>query len=113
MNEGIYEVSFYQNSAKQVDYGNGIVTIKGDAINGGDEGFIYRGTLSRDGDRVTGRIHVSKWSAAVPSVFSGLDDYHLDFTGDFTGDALDGWGTIVGMSHMTLWVSAHRIGDSA
>lgn len=113
MNEGIYEVSFYQNSSKQVDYGNGIVTIKEGAINGGDEGFIYRGRLSLDGDRATGRIHVSKWSLAVPSVFSGLDDYQLDFTGDFNGDALDGWGTIVGQPNMTLWISAHRVGDCA
>jgi S-adenosylmethionine synthetase len=113
MNEGIYEVSFYQNSTKQVDYGNGIVTIKGDAINGGDEGFIYRGKLSLDGNRVTGRVHVSKWSMAAPSVFSGLNDYHLDFVGDFNDDALDGWGTVVEVPNLTLWVSAHRIGDAA
>ncbi|WP_430391422.1 GrlR family regulatory protein [Dyella sp. 20L07] len=113
MSDGIYEVTFYQDSARQADFGTGIVTIKDGSINGGDEGFIYRGRLTYVEARVTGRIHVSKWSQALPSVFSGLDDYHLDFTGDFNGGSLDGWGSIIGQPGLTLFVSAHRVGDAA
>ena len=114
MQEGIYEVTFYQSSDRQADYGSGIVTIKGGAINGGDEGYIYSGKLTESDDRVTGRIAVSKWSQALESVFYGLDNYELDFTGDFgDGNALDGWATVVGVPGKTLFISAHRIGDAS
>ncbi|TBR39276.1 MULTISPECIES: GrlR family regulatory protein [Dyella] len=112
MRDGIYEVTFYQNSTKVDDHGSGIVTIKDGAMNGGDEGYIYRATLTYDAGHVTGQIQVSKWSAKLASVFPGIDNYLLDFAGDFhDDDALDGVATIVGQPHMKLWISAHRIGD--
>jgi len=114
MLEGIYEVTFYQSSDRQADYGNGIVTIKDGAMNGGDEGYIYSGKLTESDNRVTGRLAVSKWSQASASVFYGLDNYELDFTGDRgDGDSLDGWATVVGALGKTLFISAHRIGDAA
>lgn len=114
MRDGIYEITFYQHSDKKADLGVGIVTIKDGAMNGGDGGYIYRGKLSFDEGKATGRIHVSKWSLAFPSVFAGLDDYYLDYLGDVgDGDSIDGWGTVVGQASLTLYISAHRVGDAA
>lgn len=113
MYDGIYEVSFSTSPNRAHDFGFGIVTIKNGSINGGDSAYIYRGPLHIHSEKATGRIHVSKWSMATTSVFSGLDDYELDFVGEFSGgDSLNGWGTVVGKD-LTLHVFAHKVGDVA
>jgi len=114
MYDGIYEVSFSTSPSREHDFGHGIVTIKDGTINGGDHAYVYRGHLKAGEEKTTGRIHVSKWSLATTSVFSGLDDYELDFSGEFSdGDSLNGSGTVVGRTDLTLHVFAHKVSDAA
>jgi len=114
MYDGIYEVSFTA-PLSQFDFGvGGIVTIKDGSINGGDEGYAYAGKLTVDEQgRATGRVKVTKWSDAVPSVLPGLDNYELDFSGDFhDGDSLDGIATVVGNPSLHLTITAHKIAEA-
>lgn len=113
MYDGIYEISFV--SSKGEDFGGGIVTIKDGAMNGGDGGYMYAGRLETAPDgTVTGRIRVTKWSEALPSVLPGHDNYELDFRGDFhNGDSLDGRAEVVGDTDTWVQISAHRHADAA
>jgi hypothetical protein len=114
MHDGIYKIEFSAPSNPSTGFGGGLVTIKGDTINGGDHGFVYRGPLRAVEAKCSGRIHVSRWNPAVQNVFPGQVDFELEFNGEFDGKGgLKGVGQLVGNPALLLTVTGHKVSDAA
>ena len=83
MKEGIYHVTFSSNSN---DFGEGIVVLKGNALNGGDHGYLYTGSTNIQVDKFSFLLKVKQWNPAVQSVFGPLNEFNLNLNGQSSPD---------------------------
>jgi hypothetical protein len=83
MNDGIYHVTFSSNSN---DFGQGIAVFKGQAINGGDHGYLYTGTKSGQGGQFSSTLAIRQWNPSVQSVFGAAKEFVLELTGNSSAD---------------------------
>ena len=83
MQNGIYHVRF---SSSTGDFGEGIVVVKDDSVNGGDAGFLYKGKLSSNSGELSGQFNIKRWNPDHVSVFGPVDDFNLNLTGQVGQD---------------------------
>lgn len=105
MRDGLYVVNFKSNSQ---DFGSGIVSVKNEAVNGGDFGFYYQGKIS--GQQL--KLSVKKFNPNAQSVFGPLKNFHLILT--ITDNVSGGYvleGHVSENANLILSVEAHKIAD--
>lgn len=78
MKDGIYHVRF---AAAGGQAGEGLIVVKGESINGGDAGYLYRGKVTANGDLLAAQIQVTRWEPTQMSVFGVIDSFNLTMTG--------------------------------
>ncbi|WP_170925036.1 GrlR family regulatory protein [Serratia proteamaculans] len=71
MKDGLYAVNFRSNLQ---DFGSGIVSVKNDAINGGDYGFYYQGRVIDNKIKLS----VRHYNPQAQSVFGNINNFHLN-----------------------------------
>jgi len=79
-------------------FGAGVLTLINGQVFGGDSGMVYTGTYSQQGDTVTARVHVKRFTA-TPGMQSvmGPDEFDLALTGTKQGNTATVSGTIPGL----------------
>ena len=75
---GIYHVRF---SSSIGGVGEGLVVIKDGAVNGGDAGYLYTGSLTENAGNLSGRLTIKRWNPGHVSVFGPLDSFELQLHG--------------------------------
>ncbi|MBN3194340.1 GrlR family regulatory protein [Pectobacterium versatile] len=107
MKDGLYSVFFKSNTQ---DFGAGVVSVKDDAVNGGDFAFFYQGKVNNNHLR----LHVKQFNPDGQSVFGSLKDFYLNLSVSEqgqTGYKLE--GSMESQSHLHLQVIANKISDLA
>jgi hypothetical protein len=110
MQNGIYRVEF--RSGRRIGI-SGLVVLKDGAVNGGDDGFVYRGTYKAEGQKVTAEIAVSKHNPGAQSVFGPIDNYTLALTGTTEGNSFTLSGGVPGRKDLTIEIHGTRLSDAA
>ena len=110
MQNGIYRVEF--RSGRRIGI-SGLVVLKDGAVNGGDDGFVYRGTYKAEGQKVTAQIAVSKHNPGAQSVFGPIDNYTLALTGTTEGNSFTLSGGVTGRQDLTIEIRGARLADAA
>lgn len=111
MKDGIYHVQF---SSSLGAAGEGLVVAKGGSLNGGDAGYLYQGTLSQTGERISGTLQVRRWNLHTASVFGPIDYFELQLSGAVAANdsfAVD--GGVPGRSGLAIRIQGHRLVDAA
>ena len=80
---GIYRIRFVGGSAQ--NFGEGIAVLKDGKINGGDIGYVYRGSYERGNGYINAKINVKRWSV-VPNALMNLAEYDLIVEGQRQAD---------------------------
>lgn len=109
MTPGIYHVKFVTTPGG--DFGEGLVVIKDEKVNGGDVGYVYTGSLQRSENSVTAKLHVKKWNPAVPNPLVGLNEYDIDLRGTANAAAseFNVGGTVSGVR---IEVKGRKVADA-
>jgi uncharacterized protein DUF6680 len=76
-------------------WGAGVITFMDGQILGGDEGYLYDGTYTRQGNGFVARVHVKQFVAGVPNVM-GRTEFDLEMTGTKQGNTITATGAIPG-----------------
>jgi hypothetical protein len=71
---GIYQIRFVGGSDQ--NFGEGIAVLKDGKINGGDMGYVYRGSYERENGYINAKINVKRWNV-VPNALINLAEYDL------------------------------------
>jgi T3SS negative regulator,GrlR len=113
MKPGIYHVTFASTLSGQ--QGDGLAIIKGNTINGGDMGYLYRGTFEVRGTATTAKLNVKRWNQSAVSVFGNIMQFDLQVEGQLSPDltSFTGQGFVVQNPTMRLAFQAYRIEDAA
>ena len=113
MKPGIYHVRFA--SVLQQDQGDGLVVVKEQTINGGDVGYIYRGSFNVTGTKLTTRLNIKRWNQYAMSIFGNIAAFDLEIEGQLSSDSMSfsGQGFVVQNPQMRLTFNARRIDDAA
>lgn len=106
MINGIFEVHF---RSSMPDNGSGLIVIKDGSVNGGDEHFLYRGTLSGEPSSITAKINVSQWKSGNTSII-GAPNFDVEFKGSLSDSGLQLSGSVHGQ---TITVTGRRVADAA
>src|SRR5450759_4226344 len=80
-------------------FGAGVLTLINGQLFGGDSGRLYTGTYSQNGNNVTARVHVERFSE-TPGMQSltGTNTFDLDLSGTVQGNTANICGVIPGTS---------------
>jgi hypothetical protein len=109
---GIYYVTFSASASNRV--GEGLAVFKDNKVNGGDIGYLYRGSYSTEGLNVTAKLNIKRWNSAMTSVFGTFPDYDLDLTGTASPD----WsyfsveGAMVQPPNLKITIKGRRLDDA-
>jgi len=109
MQNGIYRVDF--RSGRRIG-APGLAVLKDGSVNGGDDGFIYRGTYQVEGEQVTSQIYVSKHNPGAQSVFGPIDNYTLALTGTTGSNNFTLSGSVTGRQGLTIEIRGTRLADT-
>jgi hypothetical protein len=71
---GIYQIRFIGGPAQ--NFGEGIAVLKEGKINGGDSGYVYRGSYEPEDGHIKAKINVKRWNV-VPNAIINLAEYDL------------------------------------
>lgn len=106
--DGFYKVDF---SAALPGVG-GIVTVEDGTVRGGDDQFIYAGTLTRAADdALSATISVQGYAPHAQSVFGGAAQrFSLELSGQKTGDGFELFGTANLPGVPNISIRASKIG---
>jgi hypothetical protein len=110
MRNGIYRVEF--RSGRRIGL-SGLVVLKEGTINGGDDGFVYRGTYDVEGHKVTAQIAVSNHNPGAQSIFGPIDNYTLALTGTTEANNFTLSGGLTGRQDLTIEIRGSRLADAA
>ncbi|QHJ84896.1 MAG: hypothetical protein [Caudoviricetes sp.] len=104
MKSGIYFVKFNSNLA---DWGNGIITIQGDKVNGGDFAYFYQGEVK--GSNIV--LHVTQHDSKITSVFGAVKEFDLELSiQDFDSHLLLN-GHVKGQPQLTIEIQARFLSN--
>ena len=107
MLEGIYHVRF---SSSTRDFGEGIAVFKAGSVNGGDHGYIYKGSIN--GSNAT--LSIEQWNKSVPSVFGPLGNFMLDLAlTSENGETFAAIGTVSGQAGLKINIAGKKIATAA
>jgi hypothetical protein len=113
MTPGIYYVTF--SAAATGNVGEGLAVFKDNKVNGGDIGYLYRGSYTISSNSITADLHIKRWNAAIHSVFGSFPEYHLRVRGTASAD----WGNFTVEGDMVehpqfrISIKGRRLGDAA
>jgi type III secretion system (T3SS) negative regulator GrlR len=111
MIDGIYHVTFSSNSN---DFGEGIVVIRGDSINGGDHGYLYSGTKRIQGGQISSSLTIKQWNPSVQSIFGPNKEFVLELIGDVSSDnSFAVHGHVVGQSQAKITIRGRYLSAAA
>jgi T3SS negative regulator,GrlR len=110
MHNGIYRVEF--RSGRRIGI-SGLVVLKDGSVNGGDEGFVYRGTYKIEGQKVTAEIAISKHNPGAQSVFGPIDNYTLLLTGTTESNNFTLSGGVTGRQGLAIEIRGTKLADVA
>jgi hypothetical protein len=113
MKPGIYYVSF--SAAASHKFGEGLAVFKDNKVNGGDIGYLYRGSYSIEDSRITATLHIQRWNPVVTSVFGSYPEFELELKGTVTPDwgSFSADGTITKEPQLRIAIKGRRLGDAA
>ncbi len=111
MKDGIHHVQF---SSSLGGAGAGLVVAKDGSLNGGDVGYLYQGTLSQSGDRISGTLQVLRWNLNTASVFCPIDYFQLQLSGAVAAnDSLAVEGGVPSGAGLGIRIQGSRLVDAA
>src|SRR5438270_8667155 len=112
MKPGIYHIRFASTLAQQG--GDGLAIIKDNTVNGGDAGYIYRGSVELSGNTATAKLNVKRWNQTAVSVFGNIAQFDLQVDGQVSSDLtrFSGQGFVIQNPNMRLTFNADRIEDA-
>ena len=76
-------------------WGEGVATLIGGQVFGGDSGFLYGGSYTTQNNTLNARVHVKRYAAGTVNVM-GRDEFDLELTGVAQGNSISVTGTIPG-----------------
>ena len=91
--------------------GDGVVVLMNGHIFGGDSGYIYIGTYSEDGNRLSASVQVQQFVPGFANVFGGFGSLRIVLNGTRNGDAIEGSGSIEGNPSVRMTFSMLRRAD--
>jgi hypothetical protein len=91
----------------------GLVVAKDGSVNGGDSGFIYRGTYNTNGQNLTAQGALSKHSPDAKSVLGPIDNYTLMLAGTFSPNNFTLSGVVAGHHALTIEIDGRKLSDVA
>ncbi|MGD1097307.1 MAG: GrlR family regulatory protein [Bryobacteraceae bacterium] len=71
----------------------GVIVLIGGQVFGGDNGFVYTGTYTQDGNTMTAQVHVKQHAAGIANVM-GRSEFDLKLNGTLTGNKITVAGQI-------------------
>ena len=83
MESGIYHFRF--QGGPSGNYGDGIAVLKDGTINGGDVGYVYRGSYKTEGNRLIAKINLKQWKM-VPNALFNLPEFAINIDAPLPGD---------------------------
>lgn len=109
MKDGIYAVTFSTPN----DRGEGLLTIRNGAVNGGDAHYLYQGVLTGGGSAWSGGLNVTQWKAGNHTVFGTTGNYLLDarFSYNAGNDSFSGTASVRNDPTKVLSFSAQWIAN--
>ena len=113
MKPGIYHVKF--SAAASSNFGEGLAVFKDGKVNGGDMGYLYRGSYEISDSKVIAKLKVKRWNPAVTSIFGSFPEFDLDLTGHMPPDAslFYAEGPVVQNPKLRMTVNGRRLDDAA
>jgi T3SS negative regulator,GrlR len=84
MISGIYHVHFRGGPSQ--NFGEGIAVFKDGKINGGDVGYVFRGSYETTERRIASTINVKRWNPSVPNPLVNVPEYDLVVEAEVPGD---------------------------
>lgn len=109
MQDAIYHVVF---SSSLGGGGEGLAVIKSGAVNGGDSGYLYQGTLNVSGDKVSGTLQIRRWNRTAVSVFGPLDQFELQLSGVVNDSSFTVTGGISNQPGLTITIRGRLIAEA-
>jgi hypothetical protein len=110
MHNGIYRLDF--RSGQKIG-ASGIAVLKDGSVNGGDDGFVYRGSYHVEGPNVTAQVAVSKHNPGAQSVLGPIENYTLVLTGTATPYNFTLSGVVVGREELTIEIRGVKLAEAA
>ena len=110
MRNGIYRVEF--RSGRRIGL-SGLVVLKDGSVNGGDDGFVYRGTYNVEDQKVTAQIAISKHNPGAQSIFGPIDNYTLALTGTTEANNFTLSGGVTSRQDLNIEIRGSRLTDAA
>ena len=110
---GIYHVRFAPVSSSS--FGEGLAVFKDGKVNGGDMGYLYRGTYEIVDSKVTAKLKIKRWNPAITSIFGSFSEFDLDLTGHMPSDASLFYveGPVVQRPQLRITINGRRLDDAA
>lgn len=113
MFSGIYHVHFRGGSSQ--NFGEGIAVFNDGKINGGDVGYVYRGSYQTTEKRIAAAINIKRWKPSVPNPLVNIPEYDLvveapspDDWNNFSVSA-----TAAQMPQITVLITCRRLAEVA
>lgn len=111
MKDGIYHTNFTSSLGIT---GYGLVVVKDGAVNGGDQGFLYKGTITSNHDLLVGQLNISKWNqAGNDSVFGAFNNFDLAVQGKSTDKNFNIAGHVVGQPALKITIQGIFLSEAS
>jgi hypothetical protein len=113
MKPGIYHVKF--SAVTSTNFGEGLAVFSNGTVNGGDPGYIYRGSYVISESAITANLRITRWNPAIPSIFGSFPEFDLKLTGHIPSD----WslfyaeGKVIQNPALNITINGRRLGDAA
>lgn len=112
MKPGIYHVKF--SAVTSTNFGEGLAVFSDGKVNGGDPGYIYRGSYTLSASVITAELRITRWNPSIPSIFGSFPEFDLALTGHMPPD----WslffaeGKVAQNPALGIAINGRRLGDA-
>jgi hypothetical protein len=113
MKPGIYHVKF--SAVTSTNFGEGLAVFSNGTVNGGDPGYIYRGSYEISDSTITGTLRITRWNPAIPSIFGSFPEFELTLSGHMPPDSslFYAEGKVVQNPALAITINGRRLADAA
>lgn len=108
MFEGIYSVQFSSPTTR--DNGTGTVIFTGGKVYGGDQSYYYKGSLTVEGNQVSGTLQVVRHRPGE-SIFGPLTNFHLNLAGTVSEGSVNLQGNVVEQPNLQIRIDGTKVSD--
>lgn len=105
MKDGIYFVRFSRDGQ---DYGEGIVVVQDNTVNGGDYVCIYSGKVTDD----TLDLHVTQHNLSVATIFGNIQKFTLQLNISLNEDGYQLSGSVNDNTRLKVAASIRYLGEA-